>query len=400
MKKWQMLCILASPFFLLADNIQQVKNGKTPKEGYTLKLTEDLRFGSDDGEDEYLWPGSTVTLQANSKGHMFVMDPLAKRILEFDPKGKFVKQIGGPGEGPGEFTFISQFQVFPDDTIMTFGRSGAQSVINFFDAQGNYVDQVTGTSPAFILQQVVYSPDKKRIGATALLLDFQKPFMTTVFSLLNDKFEPQEEIFKYETPSVNPQRFGESAYWVEFMADQFKPFAQGLNVFFAFHPDGTFYTSIAKSYEITKWDANGKKQMVISRDYSPIPQSQEEIMAIVDPVLEILNAQLPPQLQSIVTQNVIEQAVTKAEFPPRKNPINGMLLMEDGALLVIHDNSALTSKATADIFSKEGKFLGSFSLGGNALPRMSFKNGYAYTIETNGEDDNEVVRYKASIVPR
>ena len=57
---------------------------------------------------------------------------------------------------------------------------------------------------------------------------------------------------------------------------------------------------------------------------------------------------------------------------------------------------------TGDCYNKEGDFLGSVTMqrhpfispGVDQKTRMIFRDGYAYTIETLSDDENQAVRYE------
>ncbi len=115
-----------------------------------------------------------------------------------------------------------------------------------------------------------------------------------------------------------------------------------------------------------------------------------------------------PRLADITTRPVLAKAIEYAEPPAAKNPVFGILVMENGTLLVVHDASPATGKNLADIFSPEGEYLGRFTLNNHAMvafsaggliPKMTFKNGFAYTAETDEEGDNRVLRYTVERVP-
>jgi len=397
MKKLCMLMLGTLSLALLADGFKEVNNGKTHNGSYTLKLTEDLRFGSEDGEEEYLWPGASVVMEADSRGHMFVVDGIGTRLLEFDPNGKFVKIVGGPGEGPGEFSNILSYQVLADGRGMAFSALGPSFAFSYFDKTGNFLNRDAKNGAGFVLRTANLSPDGKRIGARVSSNEAGKPTGSLIYAILDDKFTIQEELLRLDTPAFDRSKAMDANYWAEHMGRVLKPYADGDAAFFAFDNAGNLYTAIGKKYEITKWAPDGKKLMVIKRDYKPIPQSQEEIKAITDPVLELTHSRLPPQLRSIVTDKVMARAVEKAGFPPIKPPVSGLLTMEDGTLIVIHDLSYSTQSAVGDIFNGDGKYVGSFSHGGKGMSRMKFKNGFAYTVETDDMGDNTVVRYKVAL---
>jgi len=53
--------------------------------------------------DNFFTPGSTFI---DSMGRLFILDPVAMRILAFDKNGQFLFDFGRVGEAPGEFNFL------------------------------------------------------------------------------------------------------------------------------------------------------------------------------------------------------------------------------------------------------------------------------------------------------
>ena len=386
---------------LSADKPETIENGLKPKgKGLTLKLTEDLRFGPETGEgDEYLWPGTAVQVEADARGHIYLVDPIQRRLLEFDDQGGFVRLVGGPGQGPGEFQFLATFQILADGSAVAFGNGGPTTIVNYYDTALQYKDRKSITSMAAILNALRFSPNgKNRFGmVTALQMEVNE--MRIAFGTLTEDYKIDTKLAEITTMSFNPQRVMEPAFWSEFLADQFTQGAKGGGMVFAFDKDNNLFTAENGVYEITKWDPNYKKIRVIKREYTPIKMAEEDIDAITGPVQEALVANLPPQLQEIVTPNVIRKAVEMADFPAFHLPVNNLLTTPDGKLIVINYQSLATRKGIGDIFSPDGKYQGSFEHGNNGLLRMVFKNGYAYTVETDDMDDNHVVRYKVEWVP-
>jgi len=136
-----------------------------------------------------------------------------------------------------------------------------------------------------------------------------------------------------------------------------------------------------------------KPRFTITRDYEPIPLSEGEVMAIVDPIFDLILSQLPESLQRIITPNLIRAAVEMAELPPVKNPVFGLNSLPDGTVLVIHDQSLLERTQRADLFDTRGHYLGSYDHPGLGLSGMVFTDTYAYAIE-NEDGDNILIRYR------
>ena len=69
-------------------------------------------------------------------------------------------------------------------------------------------------------------------------------------------------------------------------------------------------------------------------------------------------------------------------------------MLEDGSLLVIHNVNSITGEEKGDIFSGDGTFIGRVKNSHHGLRSMIFKNGFAYAIEKNADEEQEFVRYK------
>jgi hypothetical protein len=87
-------------------------------EGSQWRAVEDLRIGEVEAAPEYTFidigavavaPGDTV----------FVLDQADQTIKAYDPQGRFVRQFGGEGEGPGEFRFPAELIATPRG-LLTF----------------------------------------------------------------------------------------------------------------------------------------------------------------------------------------------------------------------------------------------------------------------------------------
>jgi len=144
-----------------------------------------------------------------------------------------------------------------------------------------------------------------------------------------------------------------------------------------------------------------QKTKVFQRRHEPIPLDEAEVRAMVDSLTEQVATE--PALANVVTRAVLARAIERAEPPPVKQPIFGLLVMEDGALVVIRDVNMASRRCRADLFSPEGRFLGAFETAdwtlaapdnGGFVTRLVFKNSRAYAVATDEWGDNRVVRYK------
>jgi len=372
--------------------VDEMANPMTPVKPLKLTLEEDLRITPEDRDDHYLWVGNNVSVSVDDRGHFFVVDPRGNRIVELDPKGEFVREIGGPGEGPGEFRALNAFQILADGTGRAFDTVGPVSYLTIYDDQMELVEKKRLETGRRIYRRISISPEEAWIAATVTQVDTDRNVEITEFLLADKKFEAKEVLLNWESPGLDPQKVSEASYWVDFLSHRFDGMSKGQDAYAAFDDKGQVYTAGASKYEITRRNADLTPNLKITKKYKPIPQTEEEVDALVSPIRDALLSQLPQSLLQIVTENVIQRAIKKAEFPPVKFPVSGLVTMGD-YLVVIHGVNYQSLVGNGDIFDKQGRYRGSFQHPGNGLQRMSFKGEYAYTIETVDEE-SELVRYK------
>jgi len=380
---------------------ETVDNGLNPKgESKTLSFVEDLKFGVDEDGDEFLWTHAGTSIAANEEGHIFIGDPQEARVLEFDANGAFVREAISKGQGPGELQGLIGFFILADGRAVCLdGAPGALPKLKFYDKGMNLIEEKTSPGFGMMPQTVVPSPDGKLFASVYVQVLMNEGKMNVVSGVINDAFEPVKTFTAAERPSPDFSRFGDPNYWVEFIGGNLKMIFKGSGVL-NFGPNGALYSAVSNKYEITIWDADMKTpRMVIKKQYKPIPSQEADVMTTVETMRQSF-ASLP-QLRDVVTESVLEKAVAYAEPPPVKNPLFGLIPMADGHVLAIHDVRMAERVDIADIFTPEGRYVGKAKMAGNgfmtplsAVPRMSFRNGFAYTILTDEHGDNRAVRFR------
>ena len=118
-------------------------DGPNDPAGADIALTpamEDVyTVGVMEGEDWEIF-GRIRSVDFDENGNLHILDSQADRVVVVDPGGDFVRTVGKPGEGPGEFSSLRDLVVYRDGSYaaLTFGS------IHLFDAAGEF----TGTVPA------------------------------------------------------------------------------------------------------------------------------------------------------------------------------------------------------------------------------------------------------------
>jgi len=113
-----------------------------------------LILGEVEGDPRYLFSGISQ-IRVLPDGGLLVGDGGSGTIRLYDPTGSFRTQMGGRGDGPGEFAFLSTVLVAPPDTLVAYDGE-AYRVTRFLtsgELLGTVPIQATGGFPEVYLGQ-------------------------------------------------------------------------------------------------------------------------------------------------------------------------------------------------------------------------------------------------------
>lgn len=382
-----------------------VENELAPKSAaQTLLFEEDLRFGADEDEDVYVWTGSNCSVQADEKGNIYVSDAGDKRILQFDDKGVFIKVFARSGEGPGEIRGIPALRIFADGSGLGYDMvPNSMPRLNYYGPHLTYRDVKTpidGAAPFF----PIISPKGTMMGGGYSDFDPEAGMLYIKSGVIDMDLKVVKELTSHGRTLPTREEAGTSKYWSFFIGRNLKQAHSGSGRV-TFDQQGNVYTAVNTKYEITRWSPDmSEKQLVIRKKYKPIPFTEKDIKGMVENMTESMKQN--PDIGPLITEAVVAKGIELAEMSTVKNPLISMLTTEDNLLLVITEIQLATGMQKADIFSPAGAFLGTTTIGEHAFfdyasesPRMSFRNGFAYTTVISEQGDVRVVRYKTRLAP-
>ena len=378
-----------------------VENDRKPKgKVITIEFTEDLRFGADEEDDNFLWADPSSVVDTNSKGHFFLADIRERRVLEFDSAGGFVRVVADKGQGPGELQALADLSVLKDGRLIALNAGpGVLPKLLFFDNTGKFEKDLAPQGFSKIVVSSEFAPDGKYFGAIYLGFNMESGVMTFKTGVMDLNFEVLHQF------SEKPQKFDMNAFSTpqgitKFISDLLTNAYKGTGMM-TFDKDGYGYSAVSNEYKITKWSPDLKsKVMIIKRKHKPIANTPERIEAVAENSLDAMR-QGPGG--NMITDEMVQQVIKRTELPIVVNPVNGIITMEDGKILIVHDANEATGVQQADIYSKKGDFIGQVTMDNWAFANRSgqtsmiFKNGFAYCLETDEEDENRIVRYKYQI---
>lgn len=107
-----------------------------PEPEFVLGGSEHLSGLADDSA-QLIW--SVVGLARLPDGRVAVLSSANQQLMLFEPSGELSRIIGGPGEGPGEFTHPLALQYLPPDTLVVWDYF--LSSIDYFDTDGNLLKE-------------------------------------------------------------------------------------------------------------------------------------------------------------------------------------------------------------------------------------------------------------------
>lgn len=107
-----------------------------PSADWHVALGESVRIGTL-GDDDADAPGSfgmAIGVDRRDDGTVLVADAMAHEIRVFDREGRYLRSIGGRGQGPGEFEAVLGVSALRGDSITVTQSAGWTT----FDADGSY----------------------------------------------------------------------------------------------------------------------------------------------------------------------------------------------------------------------------------------------------------------------
>ena len=400
-----LLCI----FMLFAGEkpAEQVSNPLKPGP-YSYQFVETFRFGAENDDDNYYWTDGEISanFDIDNRGHIFIVDGKDNRILEFDDAGKLIRQIAIEGEGPGEYKNLFHFQILADGTAIGFDFLRATAKFNYYDTSINYKQTVLTHSGDFRFYHPSFSPNGKWIYSSGFQVEDKTGVTWYKTALFDADRKLKLSLSQDEWASFEPDRIMDPMFWETYLAKQFHGIVSRGSAFVRFLSDNSvLLIRDGKKYELEQWDSEfTHKKRHISKEYKPIPYSEEDSNTMVIAVKEAIFEALP-NVKEVVTENVIRRAIDKADLPKVWNPILDVLPDDRGGFLVIYRRVASEGTFKADLFDHAGVCIGRTESPNKGIidifgVRAKFKKGNLYAMVKNEVGDNQFVRYTSKLVKK
>lgn len=105
--------------------------------GDSVPLVEELRIGDPEGGDEYGF-ARVMGIAVDPAGTIAVSDEVMRSVRQYDASGRFVRQVGHDGSGPGEYRSPASLAYLPDGRLVL--RDAGNARLNVYAPDGRSLD--------------------------------------------------------------------------------------------------------------------------------------------------------------------------------------------------------------------------------------------------------------------
>jgi hypothetical protein len=352
-----------------------------PKYSGVASLKEELKIGSVDGADEYLL-GSVSDIAVGGDGTIYVYDQQVPVIRVYDANGKFVRNIGRKGQGPGEFGASSGLAIASDGRVLQWDTGNWR--INVFSPAGvslaswPVMGNGTGSSSGGIIVDAAGTIHVRR-------LEFGRGTTTTMWIRMNPNGTVRDTL---RMPATVPSLPLLQAKTQQSSSTVPMPYAS--SIVYTLSPTGSVVVTNSGRYEI-EFQRDGKSVARFARTMAPVRVTSAERAAArkyaetklrqTDPNWAWAGADIPDTkpffgfpIVALDGRIWLLQSAHLGDLYTEPSTINngGSVGRGGGAPPVRNETPTSQIKPKRyDVFESDGKFLGQVELPGGVSPRVS-----------------------------
>lgn len=290
------VCGLASggafnaPQYKNAAAARLISNPEKPKNGVlTPKLTE-LWSAGDESDPAGITLNRPFQVRVDGSGKTYVLDWGDTCIRIFDEKGKFVRQVGRKGQGPGDMETPAWFDV--DSAGNIFLTDARNMRVSLFDQKGDYISSFRlekFSSKIFIDTSGRLFLEETGRGDTELTSEFSK--IQNTFTLVRSGKDGKNpiRIGPFQADVMLMRRTGDS------MVSAGSPNSPTTG--WGVAPDGRIWAGHNETYEIGVYDPDGNPLFRFGREFRPLKSKAFAALEIAGQKATTLSEDLPAFVQ-------------------------------------------------------------------------------------------------------
>lgn len=350
--------------------------------------------------------GIVAGVAFDASDNLYVLDRQASRIMVYDRTGRFIRQIGKPGEGPGELMVPVQLAIGGDGTVVVsdMGRPG----YSLFRPDGTFLRNVVMENSTLsstagmgwhprggIVSTFRQSPAPSQQGSTTQTLNV----LPLVFQPLGGG-EPARLFNIPQTVRVEQRSDAPGQVNVRTVP----PPAFSPAILFGVIPNGQIALSFTSGYTVRILDPNGttvrylqrpvRARLTTNADRERAREQRRESMQSGRGMIRIERGGGGGPRPPGRTPQDMERTLREMEFADTIPALRGLRVAPSGKLWVERTGPVVGEAGPIDLVTPEGQYLGTIT--GTTLPDAISRNGLAAYIE---RDENDVERVVVRRLP-
>ncbi len=349
------------------------------------------RLGTLAGDD---WEqfGVVYDVAFDGAGNLHVIDTQSERVFVVGSDGRLIRELGGPGEGPGEFGNAIAMAVMADGRVVvadmsrygyhvfgpegefqrTVGMAGNPSIttVGFFRAQPG-ADAIVRVPT--LARQVLF-----RAGAFRGPIVLPSSHIILQTSLAEAEAE-EDTIAQAWLPPTNLEELPENRQrnYAPTPTRLLPAFSPGLHL--GMLPDGMLVFSDSSAYAVKIVEPGGGTVRILTRPLRPQAMSGRVIRAEKDRRLRQLEGISIPGYDPVRSRTRIENLEFAEEIPV----VRGLGTTWNGRIWVLRYGEDPIADGPIDVLTADGRYLGTYPAGATALPTAFGPDGLVAYVETS-----------------
>jgi hypothetical protein len=330
------------------------------------RMIEAWRVGAAEGEEHELFGAPTV-VGVDPLGRVHVIDYQAQDIRVFDPDGGFVRRLGGPGGGPGEFH--GPLSMAWDTEARLWVADGRNARYTVFDSTGT-VDATwpRRMSVRDLRQRLHFLSDGSILDETGGQNESGRWVIHFV------RFVPEADLQDTVLTVASPQPPRRSPTVPSAPATSRTWLAYLSTLVHAIAPDGTVWVARTGAYRAVRLSLTGDTLQVVEGQRRSMPLTSEE--------------------EDLIRSGLREAGRARDEVLVERPIIQRLIPLPDGHLLVQVTEEVGEVSELFDVFDPESRFVGSVRSGFRISPRTvpAVRGDTLYAIVTAELDLPQLVK--------
>ena len=410
--------VVAGVALSMPASAQQMVDVPARDKNLPVAFDEVFRVGSMAGADWETF-GEIGGVAFDGQGHLYVFDRQSSRVVVTDASGKFVREVGKPGEGPGELRQPMGFTVLRDGSIV-ISDMGHQSFV-VYGPDGAYQRMVSfgGAGGMIVVGDITADP---RGGAVYMgggrmsismsrgpggpggppALPTNRPIKRIGLSGAAAAENVLVEAWQPPRPE-GPQTMSGGGMRLSMAVAGPRTFEPGLYV--GPLPDGGVAYADTSAYAVKVTNADGALQRVIRRPITPRPvtpamQEAEKERRLTEletgggPRMRIVTSSgggAPQAVNPDAIKEMMKNQLESMQFYPELPVLMNLATGWSGKIWAVRRGQQPTEAGPIDVLTPAGQYVGTFPAGATSLPSAFGPEGLAAFIERDEFDVPTVV---------